>query len=200
MKTRRWRQTGAALIAAGIVSTGCSQPKSAPSNRPGTAVLDTKQVAAALPDTNAVPPGWTKTKTPQHDDTPQDTGRTAHATAGYHAPDLDGTVTFSISSFHSTTTATEHLTFSRTQYDSGVAPLTLPGTDQAFSTHGCLVESLCNASIHAQVGTTVISINIDTNTHNYHSPDPQTLNTVTRMQITRIQQTQQGKTPTATTP
>ena len=74
-----------------------------------------------------MPSGWTKAASPQDDDAAHDAKRTAYGTASYQAPDLDGTVSFSISSFSSAAAATDHLAFSRTQYDTGVASVTVTG-------------------------------------------------------------------------
>lgn len=198
VKDRQWLQIGAALVVAGVVSTGCSsKPDSAPSDGSKAVVLDKTQVAAALPGADAVPSGWTKAQAPQRDDAAHDAGRKAYGTVGYEAPDVDGTVSFSISSFSGPAAASDHLAFSRTQYDSGVASITVTGADQAFSAHGCLVESLCSASIHAVVGATVVSVDIDVDTQDYRSPDPQILEAVARMQVERVRQIQQGEAPTA---
>lgn len=162
-----------------------------------TVVLRLKQVAGALPGPEDVPAGWVAAGTPRRDGTAQDDGRIAYGTSGYQAPDLDGAVGFSITSYTSAADAIDRFAFSKTQYKGSVDALTMTGADQAFAAQGCVMENFCSATIIAQAGPVVLSVNINTKTHDYRAPDPRILNSVARMQIERVRQAQHGQTPTA---
>ncbi|MFD9223668.1 hypothetical protein ACFWDI_27545 [Streptomyces sp. NPDC060064] len=177
--------------AAGAAARPASSPTSA------IKVLRLKQVDVALPGPEDVPDGWVAAGTPRRGGTAQDDGRIAYGTSGYQAPDLDGAVGFTISSYTSTADAIDHFAFSKTQYKGGVDPITMTGADQAFAAQGCVMENACSATIIAQSGPVVLSVNINTKTHDYRAPDPRILNSAARMQIERVRQTQHGKPPTA---
>ncbi|MCH0562134.1 hypothetical protein [Streptomyces sp. MUM 2J] len=158
-------------------------------------ILYKEEIAKALPTPDAVPPGWETAGEPRLFNDTGESGRLAFGRTGYRAPDLDGAVGFSISSYSGTADAMAGFSEFKAQYGDATRPTSIVGADQAFARSGCITERACSATIVVRAGSVVLMVNINSDAG--EAPDPKILNSVSRMQVARAQQVERGEAPTA---
>ncbi|MGW5736310.1 MULTISPECIES: hypothetical protein [Streptomyces] len=171
-------------------------PNDTPSTQ-ATRVLGKEQVRAVLPDVDDVPPGWEEAGTLRVlGPNPKDGGIVASATRGYAATDLEGTVGFRLESFQGRAEAIGRYTEKKSQVAGGrIGPLQIPAVDAAFTASYCLGKNYCSTSINLRMNSVYAYVNI--NTDGPAAADARILNSVARMFALRIQQAQDGLTPSA---
>ncbi|MFD7169005.1 hypothetical protein [Streptomyces violascens] len=157
------------------------------------------EIERALPTVNDVPPGWEQRgKADLLDERGKQTngGRLGLAEIHYRAADLDGIVTFAISSYPDSETAHTDLGQFRSSGDD-LPSSQIGSADEGTASHGCFSTTLCEAIIQLRAGAAVIHVSITTDGPT--APDPRLLNSAVRMAVERVRQTQRGDTPTAKT-